>query len=240
MWFSIWLERRNWGLLQRVPDRWRVRVIRLSNVLGLPFTRWWIRHPRFPRPSRSLSLSLSLDTLGCIILPSLWSSCRCLWVKWGFSTHIRLTSGVNEINFLLVNSIKPIRPRKYIILNFLALDQLINDPVQIFVRVDNIGWKHHLIILVVVWHKLIESLIPASDSHHTKLAFHFTVNSVGANQVKVVLDESDWDPDVVNLNYLWDLLVQHTILSRVEPVWSNIEKFPAFLLDLNFIKLLLI
>jgi len=60
---------------------------------------------------------------------------------------------------------------------------------------------------MVVWDKLIKSLIASTDSHHAEFAFHLAVNSVRPDQVEVVFDESDWDPDIVNLNYLRDLFV---------------------------------
>jgi len=166
-----------------------------------------LRNSRFSWKSRSLTLSLtlSLNSLGWIV--NLRSSSWSLRIKRRLATECRLSTGVNEINFLLVNGIKPIRPREDIIFDFLALNQLINHPVQILIRVDHIRWEHHFIVLMVVWDKLIKSLIAPTDSHHAELAFHLAVNSVRPDQVEVVFDESNRDPDIVNLNYLRDLFV---------------------------------
>ena len=73
------------------------------------------------------------------------------------------------------------RPGKDIVLNLLTLNELVNNPVQIFVCVDDVRSQHHLIILVVEWDELIESLVATASSHHADVSFHVTVQPVGAN-----------------------------------------------------------
>ena len=86
---------------------------------------------------------------------------------------------------------------------------------------------------------ILKPLVTAPDSDHAYVTSHLAVASIGSDQVQRVLNQSDRNSNIVNLDKSCYMLVKDYILSWVEPVRCDLEKLPALFFKLKLVKLLI-
>jgi len=101
-------------------------------------------------------------------------------------------------------------------LDFLAVDELINDPFKTLATFDHVDDQLSLHLLLIPWDEVDELLERAIDSAHDSVRSKLASVSLGSDQIHFVFDVDDWDREVVHINDTTYLQIHLVILSGLE------------------------
>jgi len=97
------------------------------------------------------------------------------------------------------------------VLDLLPINELIDDPFEAFATLDHVYDEHLLEVFAVLWDILMEFLVATSDSAKELVVLYIKVDSLGADDIKFLLNVHDWDGDVVHTDAALDEIVNHFI-----------------------------
>ena len=98
------------------------------------------------------------------------------------------------------------------ILDLLPIHEFLNDPFKAFATLDHVHDEHLLEVFAVLWYILMELLVATSNSTKELVVLYVKVDSLGTNDIKLLLNVQDWDGNVVHTDAALDEIVNQFIL----------------------------
>lgn len=110
---------------------------------------------------------------------------------------------------------------------------MVDDPLKAFSTLDHEKNKLSLEELLVLNYKVLEFLNLSSNLYEKSFVLEEHVQSAGTDQVKLLLDEYDWDVDMVGLDEELDGLINLIVLSWNEVNWLVLEEIVTLLIKVR-------
>lgn len=98
------------------------------------------------------------------------------------------------------------------ILDLLSINELVDDPFKAFTTLDHVYNEHLLEVFAVLWNILMELLVATSNSAKELIVLYIKIDSLRANDIKLLLNVQDWDGNVVHTDAVLDEIVNVFIL----------------------------
>lgn len=98
------------------------------------------------------------------------------------------------------------------ILDLLSINELVDDPFKAFATLDHVYNEHLLEVFAVLWNILMELLVATSNSAKELIVLYIKIDSLRANDIKLLLNVQDWDGNVVHTDAVLDEIVNVFIL----------------------------
>ena len=164
------------------------------------------------------------------------SKCTCLhvhlsvWRAWRLGEVWEGWSSLGSSHHV---SLELLRQINKLVGDLSVCNELLDNPLKALATLDHVNDQHSLVVSVLFQDMLFELDIATSDTDHKWIVVCvlLDVQSLTANQVKIVLDHNNWESNIEFLDVESDLLVDLVALYCPKLHWNVGEKIIALLIE---------